>query len=287
MNCPECDTTLLIDLIPAAASIRCPSCSNVAPRTSASSAEANRFAWRSFWLGLSSIVLLFFTGIPAIWYGIRSLLEMRFIRSQKHDRKAAIAGTTLGVLFGILGSGILAIIGGFALIISLAVENTEDPQRIREISNSIAAINLPNEFEPVTAREVTDQFHRATWRDGDSAETANGRVRFLKVRRDGQIGRQQLGSPVINFRLHREILDVETSKESTTLTWKFSGKDHGILKLTRSVDGEDFNTVRYTAVTDESFDPKDVWALVASFRSPGKYSEDDIRKIFESFEPQR
>ena len=287
MNCPECNSVLLAELFPSAASIRCTSCSTIAPRMSATSAEANRFAWRSFWLGLSSIVLLFLTGIPAIWYGVRSLLEMRYVQSQKHDRKAAVAGVSLGVIFGILGSGLLAIIGGFALIISFAIVDTVDPQKIREISESIGSIEMPEGFEPSTAKAITDQFHRATWRDGTTAETANGRIRLMKVKYGNQIGRQQLGSPVINFSLHKKITDDDSSPESTTLTWTFAGVDHGVVKLRRKAKGEDFDTVRYTVVTDESFSDKEKWALVGSFRHPGKYTEEDVRKIFESFVPSK
>jgi hypothetical protein len=52
----------------------------------------------SFRLGLLSLCLCFFTGIPAIIQGIRGLTEIRRSRGLLKGRRLALAGITVGLL---------------------------------------------------------------------------------------------------------------------------------------------------------------------------------------------
>ena len=59
-------------------SLRCGNCGDLIGTGVKANAPREKTASRSLWLGLSSIILLFFTGIPAIYYGIKSLLKKSF-----------------------------------------------------------------------------------------------------------------------------------------------------------------------------------------------------------------
>ncbi|QEG25134.1 DUF4190 domain-containing protein [Mariniblastus fucicola] len=286
MNCPNCQSYLLVEVFGNSNPIRCAACGNVSIPPNKAATQVNRFAWRSFWLGLSSIVLLFLTGIPAIWYGVRSLLQMRFARAQKSDRKAAVAGVALGVIFGIIGTGFVTIVGGVIILMMMMIEDTKDPARIEEILATIGSIDLPEDFEPVEANRLQNQFRRIDWRDGSSAEDALGRIRLVEAIRETQIGGVQISRPKVSFKLHPDI-DVDHDSTATeTLSWHFAGQERDVLRTTEPAKDGPFQVVRYFASTDDE-EEKETFVLVMSVRKDGKYSDEDVRKLFESFKPKR
>ena len=126
MNCPQCQSTLLVEVFGTSNPIRCASCGEISMPPNQQASEVHRDSRRSLWLGVASIVLLFLTGIPAIWYGVRSLLKMRFVRSQRGDRKAATIGAVLGLIFGIFGLAFVSVAGGIALILTLVQKDIEN-----------------------------------------------------------------------------------------------------------------------------------------------------------------
>ena len=103
-ECQHCKSKVVTVGLNTGQQIRCANCLTIWTFGKVETDATDRLAWRSFWLGLSSILFLFFTGIPAIYYGVRSLLRMRFVKPKKRDRAAAIAGTTMGGCFGIFVS---------------------------------------------------------------------------------------------------------------------------------------------------------------------------------------
>lgn len=114
-ECQVCNSKLVTDGLNSGQQIRCANCQSLSRFGKVEKVATDRLAWRSFWLGISSILLLSITGIPAIYYGIRSLLRMRFIKPVRRDRAAAIIGTTLGGCLGVF-VGFIAI---FSLILAL------------------------------------------------------------------------------------------------------------------------------------------------------------------------
>jgi len=245
MNCSQCESELLVEIFGTSNPIRCASCGGISIPANEASTQAGRFAWRSLWLGIASIFLLFLTGLPAIWYGVRSLLQMRFVRSQKGDRKAAAAGITLGLLFGIFGS---------------------------------------DDFQTDDARVMKNTFQRVEWRDGFTAEDANGRIRLIKAIPGTQIGDSQIFGPKLEFDIHRDI-DVDNELgERESVSWPFAGKTRTIVKISEPVLKGDFRTVRYVGSTEEDKSGR-AYILAISVRENGKYSQDDVRQVFESFQP--
>ena len=118
-QCPKCEATLIADGLAEGQQVRCVQCATLFRLGEEQKTSADRLAWRSFWLGLSSLVFLFLTGIPAIYYGIRSMLRMRFTKPRPKDQFAAVSGTMLGGCFGVIGGGMIvsfAAILGFTLL---------------------------------------------------------------------------------------------------------------------------------------------------------------------------
>ena len=121
-KCQQCDATLIADGLPQGQQVRCVKCAHLFRLGEEKKTSADRLAWRSFWLGLSSLLCMFFTGIPAIYYGIRSLLRMRFIKPRPKDRFAAVSGTLMGGCFGMSG----AVIACFAAIIAITLTTVDN-----------------------------------------------------------------------------------------------------------------------------------------------------------------
>lgn len=305
MNCPHCESWLLVEVYGTSNPIRCTSCGGVSIPPNKTATQVNRYAWRSFWFGLASIVLLFVAGIPAIWYGVRSLLQMRFTRSQKSDRKAAVAGVALGVVFGVFGTGLATVIGAIVFLVMSSIEETSDPQRMNEILASIGTLDVPEGVELLEANRFQNQFQRINWRDGSSVEKSEARIRLIKAIRNTQVGMAQLNRPRDSFSLHSNIEVDAKSRQTEMLLWKFAGKEREITKSTepvvrytiRSPDSEDeeevvtpspgeLNVITYSASTEEDGETN-VYILLTSFRDPGKHSEEAVRAMFESFQPKQ
>ena len=281
MICPQCDSTLLTDVFKTQNPVRCATCGQVSLQQTDVSNQASKYASRSFWLGLTSIVLLFLTGIPAIWYGIRSLLQMRFGQSITKDRKRAVIGTSMGFLFGVIVSGPVVLIGISALSFILLWEETKEPERVQELLSMIGTIDVPVEFDDIEANAMAYQFQRISWRDGNRTDTASGRVRLLRAVKGSQMDSVQLAA-MTDMRLHRNIDLDWSSRKTESLKWYFEDKEQDIERTTMAVKAEDFKVVQYAIDTRQ--DESNYVALSACIRTPGKYSEEDIRKIFESFE---
>lgn len=128
-HCQQCAAPLVSEGLLQGQQVRCAKCAHVFRLGEEQKTSADRLAWRSFWLGLSSLILLFFTGLPAIYYGIRSMLRMRFIKSRPKDRFAAVAGTAMGGCFGVLGSGMVI---SFVAIIALTILTVNKPEDLEE-----------------------------------------------------------------------------------------------------------------------------------------------------------
>lgn len=129
-ECQFCKTSLVTDGVSSGQQIRCASCHAISRFGKIENVAADRLAWRSFWLGISSILLLMITGIPAMYYGIKSLLRMRFVKPKRSDQAAAMVGTMLGGCFGIFGGfiGLCALI--IALISFLTSSETKDAAQV-------------------------------------------------------------------------------------------------------------------------------------------------------------
>ncbi|MEL7497900.1 MAG: hypothetical protein AAFN77_09840 [Planctomycetota bacterium] len=145
--CEGCQSALVTKGILAGQIIRCGRCGKISQMGTSEALATDRMAWRSLWLGISSIFLLFITGLPAVYYGVKSLLRMRFVRPKKSDRIAAITGTALGGCFGIFIGSFVAMVGLFVLIVTMDIKRSQNPAEIKEFLAKVCTISMPTELE--------------------------------------------------------------------------------------------------------------------------------------------
>ena len=187
-----------------------------------------------------------------------------------------------GVFFGLIVSVPVLILGISFLLFFLLNEETREPERVKEILATIGTIDIPVEFDDIEANKMIAQFERIRWQDGTEPETAFGQVRLLKGIKGAQMEGVLLGA-MANMKLHSNIVIDRTSRKTEVVRWQFEGKEQDIERTTASATSGDFEVVQY-AIRTRQDDASHIFALVACIRKPGRYSEDDIRKIFESFE---
>lgn len=303
MQCLQCQAELLIDVYSSANSIRCAACGSVAARNHESAEQANRLAWRSLWLGLSSIVFFCFTGIPAIWLGVRSLLQMRFTQKRIQDQRAAVVGIAMGVLFGILGSATVLLVSLLMIVFSWTTSSPDEPEEVLAFQESIGRIEIPDAIEPVRGRGMRGQFRQTIWADSlistdtenpeDSTNDRSCRIRIVRGMHNTQIGKAQ----IVELRDTDLGLNLKTepNPEISELSWKFCGQPTTVVKTVMQVQQSDATMTRYVVSTlkanpshsseQNSHEHKDYFGISVVIREPGRWSENDVKAIVESFEP--
>ncbi len=130
-QCTSCNSNLVTDGLTSGQQYRCANCYSFSRFGKLDRIAADRLAWRSFWLGISSVLLLTLTGIPAIYYGIRSLLRMRFVRPKRGDQAAAVIGVTLGGFFGVFIGFISFCAVLIGLLGMLTSTESRDPEQVK------------------------------------------------------------------------------------------------------------------------------------------------------------
>ena len=156
-QCPHCQSELVLGLVSHQQQVRCARCGKVfRPQTdNVSQRKPNRAARWSLWLGLSSILLLSITGIPALILGIRSLLQMRYEQPTRREKEAGVVGTLLGAIFGVLLGGCFLGGGGMILLamLNLPLERSREANVIHQWMDQVVQIDLPEGLEPTSARK--------------------------------------------------------------------------------------------------------------------------------------
>ena len=153
-KCPRCQSELVVGLVSNQQQVRCARGGSISqPQVEQGTRQVNRAARWSLWLGLSSILLLWITGIPALILGIRALWQMRYKRPTKREKESAIIGTVLGTTFGLLLGGCAT--GALAMAITIAINamptSTNDPAVIRQWMDEVVHLDLPPELEATDA----------------------------------------------------------------------------------------------------------------------------------------
>ncbi len=163
--CLVCGSELFTDFISESqsskVSLRCGGCGDIVGSGIKANAPVDKRAWWSLWLGLSSILLLCLTGIPAIYLGIRSLLRMRYTSARLGDRRAAIAGILLGSTFGVIGGCCILGVGGASLFAIWSRDSTDNFAQTMIVLGGIAEVDMPAQINHGSATSVmnTNQFN--------------------------------------------------------------------------------------------------------------------------------
>ena len=180
-DCQTCNSKLVTDGLLPGQRFRCASCKTIFRFGKIEKVPTNKLAWRSFWLGISSIILMPITGIPAMYYGIRSLLRMRFVQTKPGDRAAAVIGTALGGCFGLFFGFLAMMVLGIGLASYMTYNTYDSPDEVTQRCDEIFEFEVPSGFKPVkaeTALGLQKSFDFADKND-ESQRTARLHLRYL------------------------------------------------------------------------------------------------------------
>ena len=226
-ECQNCNSKLVTDGLQPGQRIRCANCQATFEFGTTEKVPANKLAWRSLWLGLASILLIFFTGIPAIYYGIKSLLRMRFVKSKPSDKAAAIAGTALGGCFGLFFGLIAVSILGIGLAAYLTSKTTDKPAEVVALCDDVFDFEVPTDFKPVQAREVFGFQKVFEFADDSDKTKRNGRIYLLFLGSNMTTNEPGLISTLKSRSVNSELGPVRSSE---LLQWKIFGEDADVRK---------------------------------------------------------
>ena len=265
--------------------------------------SADRLAWRSFWLGLSSLVLLFFTGLPAIYYGIRSMLRMRFIKSRPKDRFAAVAGTAMGGCFGVIGGTMIVSFAAIIAITILTVNQPKTAEAKQQLYSQIFASEMPPELLLDRAVSVLNSQHFFDFFDNEEPEQRTIRVHLLHHNANFQPMQTQVVAQLRDRSLKlpgKKLVE----KNSELLSWKMLDQDVEIRKTIFEILPDDqaeeteSESGSGTAAESESANgvaiqyygicksPFGFTGMTVIAKQPQSlFSEEKIRELFASIQP--
>lgn len=298
-TCQKCSAILISDGLPQSQQVRCVKCANVFRLGEEKKTSADRLAWRSFWLGLASLVFIFFTGLPAIYYGIRSLLRMRFTKPRPKDRFAAVAGTMMGGCFGMFG----AFVAAFAAIIAVALSTVDSASTDEEKAQHFSRV-FENEMPPELLIEKTvsvlNSQHFFDFVDHEEPEQRTVRIHLLHHNSNFQPLRSQvvvqLRGRIIQIPDHKLVVE-----NSERLTWKMLDQDIEVRKVVYEIqprkdkDAEDETDPAEDAVSPNGTaiqyygickSPLGYTGMSVTVQQPqAVFTEEKIRKMFASLKP--
>jgi hypothetical protein len=291
-RCERCDSQLAITGISAGRPVCCASCGNIF-EIGKSQTAPDKWARRSLWLGISSVLFLCFTGLPALYLGFRSLLRMRHIKARPEDRAAAIAGTILGALFGLLGGFCLLSTGAMALVVVLTFEVVRDEEQVLGMLAETAHIELPADIKPESGLRILNSQTRIQFTDSNDAAKRRVMVLLMHFAPIMQGNINQLPNELRNAKFHSSVRGDIKSRE--ILAWQMNGVPVDIVKqielIEENPESENSNPdVEKRAELHRYFGHfrtyLGVYGLLVIARQPESgISEDEIRKIFQSYGP--
>lgn len=221
-ECQFCKENLVTDGLNAGQQLRCANCQGIMRFGDAEKIATDRLAWRSFWLGLASFVFLFFTGIPAVYYGVRSLLRMRFVKPKRSDQAAAVLGTTMGGCFGIAVGALLTTIGIVSLAVAFTRWDSSDERAILAQLPKHFQFELPPDVRPLMGRSVLNSQYEYSFGDQRDGSKRHFRIVLAYIPKSLSSNRNQLLATLSNRQLNgtekgqRERLEL--------LDWKLAGQ---------------------------------------------------------------
>jgi hypothetical protein len=307
IECKQCQSELEVtaDSRIVNGPLRCAGCGFLF-RIGAEYVSSNRFAWRSLWFGISSILLAFLTGIPAIYYGIRSFIQMARAPARSRDQTAAAVGIMLGC-FGTVFVSILALTVSIGVIAAFFLtDGNTDPDEVLAMQQKICSVELPDELKPQMWSSTTEKHDRVYFyesrlidEDGNLFEPKTPEDLKSKEYKADTIARIGITRSIPQFEFNRanfhrdlkrmkleedwELKPIETVSE--TLNWKMGGEDVAVTK-TIATYSDSLTTIRYVGflnakvITLNSQDR----GMAVIFKTPhGTLNEEKIKAMFGSF----
>ena len=295
-ECQHCNSTLVTDGLSSGQQIRCANCLAISTFGQVEKVETHRLAWRSFWLGLSSVFLLFLTGLPAIYYGIRSLLRMRFVKPKSSDRAAAIAGTALGGCFGIIVGFVAVCLAIIGLIGYLTYQESNNQVEVVQRCEKFFEFDFPAGIIPIKATSLFNNVRSFDFADGnqvsqrmisirlrhDGANIQTNKERFIATLRSRRVRNQSMGKPqpseTLKWEMDGEVVDVRKTIYSRPHQPVEDEPNSAAVPAGADAPEKMVETHQYYAYLSR---PKGFYGLVVVFEPNGiDLSESDVKAIF-------
>ena len=280
-NCQVCNSNLVTEGLIPGQQIRCANCQSVSRFGKVEKIATHRLAWRSFWLGVSSILFLTITGIPAIYYGIRSLLRMRFVKPARSDRVAAIIGTSLGGCFGVFVGFIVCCAWIVGLIQVWTFDQTVDPVEVAERCSQTFEFSSPYVFPVKASSEMNIQYLFEFSDKPDSDDSKLG-IHLVFIRAGVQLNGVLISHQLQQKRLGKKKRGSHNSSE--LLDWQLGGQPLEVEKRVFSnptdSGSEEETHCQYWGYLQNN---RGIYGMLVVFE-PAAYdlSDSDVKEIFAS-----
>lgn len=322
-SCNHCQAELYTDSIAGVRNLRCAKCNHLNSFVGKSQTNQNRDAWFSLWLGLSSMLLICVTGIPALFFGIRALAKMRYHPTSSRAKTATI----VGLAAGFVGTFVIGLFAAFVGLIGYFIVSTkpiDDPAQLAANINRIGTFvrsDVPNIQPRRSTPANATNFEFIVWTDDrlDSHWLCNEKPRSVYLWNEQnrttrilvsrfpkwlEINLIELKKQLRDMDLHEKEKRRQTGNEH--LTWKFVGEETQISKISfeeilKTKKQADNGTEPATPIDadDAKTEPaKMILYCCLEIRNKNGYAfglihdpeksnltEAQIRTIFESFEP--
>jgi hypothetical protein len=274
--CQVCNSKLVTEGLISGQQIRCANCQSLSRFGKVEKIATHRLAWRSFWLGISSILFLTITGIPAIYYGIRSLLRMRFVKPARSDRVAAIIGTSLGGCFGVFVGFIVVCSLIIGLIQFWTSNQTVDPDEVAERCSQSFEFLSPH-VVPIQASSFMNTQYLFEFADKPKADDRKLGIRLVFIRAG-----VKFNGALISQKLQQQGLGKKkfgSSKSSELLEWQLGEQSMEVEKRVYSDAEEETHRQFWGFIQNH----RGIYGMLVVFEpDTHDFSDSDVKEIFAS-----
>ena len=219
-----------------------------------------------------------------MYFGIKSLLRGQYTRTRPQDRRAAVAGTILGGLFGVLGSFCVFGIGGLVLLTYLSNANATTTEQTRHVLDGVATMNMPDEL--ITGR-ATKMLGSSIFRFGDNKDKIKGNMRFDFI----YFPPAMVGSvTTLNNQLRTKRLNSAANYKEVSdelLKWDLCGRSIGVTKIVFEETRDEQPATEVCLYYGFSSVKSGIFAVAFMHRpAESGVTEQQIRELIESITPR-
>ncbi len=243
------------------------------------------------WWGLGLCFGITLAGLLAAYLGISGLLKMRYQKTSRTARMAAIGGALAGGLVGVGLGGLISVFGSIIGMIGLSMQTFEGPDECLPTYQRIAQLELPSELNllPYRVRTSPLQFGSFDFRDHEENEDSNVWIMVRQFPKWTTANRQQF-QEIMKGEIRDCVPQAKLSLEDTRrLDWQVANREAEVTRLEWKFQHDDSqpagipDIVQYYTLVDVD---QLTYGMVLVHR-PGKTAldQDAIRRIFASLQP--
>ncbi len=311
--CQECQTEWFTSNMPGGRDFRCAVCGNISSlHLSSAKSGGQQGAWWSLVFGATSllavaiptglfiiqpqwwllgfVILAVIAGLLAVYLGIRALLRIRYQATTKPVLLAAIGGTFTGGMFGILMGGVFLIFSLVVAAITYSIETTDGPEASMVAVEKMFAFEMPaeTEMQPWRVRYSPFVFGSVYYRD--AKDFADSSV-WMTVIQYPKWAVTQPGQVTANLKVdfYNWLPGTKFSADANDeLKWTIAGNRADITRITWRITNDQQtaelkHVFQYLTIVNRG--EKTFGIGLAHRPDKSGLDEDDIRSIFESFQP--